>query len=124
MRMEEALEEDADATMNPYLEAYQPDQEEEPPLLYMRRSLFKPPTIRKPEGRKEGEEEEEEDEENTDDAEYQPPPKTVRKALKALSPRAPSHRKDLRPPDILNQWGRGTQMNTPGKIFLYIQVSL
>jgi hypothetical protein len=86
--MEEALEEDADAMMNPYLEAYQPNQEEEPLLLYICQSLFKPPTIRKPEGRKD--EEEEDEEENTDDAEYQPLPKTVCKALKAISPRAPS----------------------------------
>jgi hypothetical protein len=73
MRMEEALEEDPDTTMDPLLDVFQPQKDDRPSLLYMRRQAYTPPSQQDKEGSNDngsdeiGNRESEDDGENPDD---------------------------------------------------------
>jgi hypothetical protein len=107
--MEEALENDPTATMNPMLEAYQPEKDDLPPLLYMRRAAFRTPLVRKPEKKKEGDEEDSDEEDDLESPDQQSPSTTPARSKPSGTSEHQPQRLNLRPPDILNRWGRRDQ---------------
>jgi hypothetical protein len=97
------------------LEAYEPQKDDLPQLLYMRRGIFKTDLIRKPVGNN-SDEDSDDNTDDTDDQEYKPTASSATSSRPIASEDPPKQRKDLRPKDILNKWGRRDAASTPAEI--------